>query len=422
MTKLIEQASYLVGGAVRDELLGRPINDEDFVVVGLTPKEMIGSGFSQVGKDFPVFLHPVTKNEYALARIERKMGVGHLGFEVYADPSVTLEEDLGRRDLTINAIAKDSQGKYCDPYGGMQDLKDRVLRHVGEAFSEDPLRVLRVARLLAELEPWGFRIHPETYAAMSKVVQSGELRSLPAERVWKETEKALKAPKPSLYFSSLRESGALAELFPEVDALFGVEQPKEHHPEIDAGVHTLLVVDQASKLSDSVAVRYAALVHDLGKALSKAPPKHHGHEKAGCSLVEVASRRLKVPSECRDLALKVTEFHLLCHRAKELTPKRVVKLFEQLDGFRRPENVEKFLLACEADARGRTGLEDRPYPQADYLRLCLEVASAVKPTELVKQGLKGPAIADGLRHMRIKAVMHKKGAELAVDRESQCSP
>ncbi|MGH8413929.1 MAG: multifunctional CCA addition/repair protein [Gammaproteobacteria bacterium] len=372
--------TYLVGGAVRDELLGLPVKERDWVVVGATPAEMAARGFKPVGKDFPVFLHPESHEEYALARTERKTGPGYHGFEFHSAPDVTLEDDLRRRDLTINAMAQDAHGKLIDPYGGKRDLDARLLRHVSPAFSEDPVRLLRVARLAARFSALGFKLAPETLALMHEMATNGEVDALIAERVWQETAKALATKKPSVFFNVLRECGALKRVFPEIDRLFGVPQPEKHHPEIDTGVHVLMVLDQAARLSSDIAVRFAALVHDLGKGSTPADvlPHHYGHEERSVKLVEALCERLRVPRDYRELALLVAQYHGLVHRAQELRAETLLKLLQNTDAFRRPERFAQFLLACEADARGRKNLEDAPYPQAEYLRTALAAAGAVK--------------------------------------------
>ncbi|HET6724609.1 MAG TPA: multifunctional CCA addition/repair protein [Gammaproteobacteria bacterium] len=398
--------TYLVGGAVRDRLLELPVTERDWVVVGASADEMRAHGFKPVGKDFPVFLHPETGEEYALARTERKSGRGYYGFDVNASPDVTLEADLQRRDLTINAIAEAPDGALIDPYGGRADLEARVLRHVSAAFEEDPLRVLRAARFAARFAALGFTIAPETLALMRRMAESGELDTLTPERVWQETRRALTSDAPRVYFQTLRDCGALAAVFPEVDALFGVPQPPKHHPEIDAGLHTLMVVEQAAKLTDDTAVRFAALVHDLGKADTPADvlPSHHGHEARGVARVEALCERLRAPRALRDLGVVVARWHLHCHRARELRPETLLKLFEGVDAFRRPARFEQFLLTCEADARGRAGLEDREYPQPVYLRGALKVAQAVDARELAEEGFKGAALGEELRKLRCEAI------------------
>lgn len=378
---------YLVGGAVRDKLLNIPQRDKDWVVVGANAKAMKDSGYLQVGKDFPVFLHPETKQEYALARTERKVAAGYLGFEFDASESVTLEQDLMRRDLTINAIAESADGKIIDPYNGRQDLQDRILRHVSPAFSEDPLRVLRVAKFAARFASLGFRVAEETLALMAEIVSSGELDALVRERVWQEIEQAMATEAPDVFISTLHECGALAAILPEVDRLFGIPQPEKHHPEVDTGVHTLLCLQQAARLSDDPVVRYATLVHDVGKGITNKDkwPSHHAHEALGLKLLTEIIQRLHVPKEFAKLAALVCEHHTKLHRIKELRPDTLLKLIEALDGMRRPERVQKFLLACEADARGRTGLEDSPYPQSQYLNAVLGELSAMDIGTLLKQ-------------------------------------
>ncbi len=397
---------YQVGGAVRDRLLGLEPPDEDFVVVGTTVEAMIERGFRPVGRDFPVFLHPRTGAEYALARRERKSGHGYRGFVFHAGPEVTLEQDLARRDLTVNAMALDSNGQLIDPFQGRLDLQARCLRHVSDAFVEDPLRVLRLARFATRFAD--FRIADKTLALCQRMVAAGELTHLVPERVWQETQRALMHASPSRFFDVLRETGALAVVFPEIDALFGIPQTARYHPEIDTGRHTLMVLDQAARLDAPLRVRFACLVHDLGKALTPRHewPAHRGHEKRGLKPIRDLCQRLAVPNECRDLALLVGEFHLHAHRALELKPKTVLKLFKCLDGFRRPERIGDFLLACTADLRGRLGRETDAYPQADYLRRAYTAAAEVGAAEFVKQGLEGQAIAramDREREARIQS-------------------
>ena len=369
--------SYLVGGAVRDKLLGIPVKDEDWVVVGARPEELLAQGYRQVGKGFPVFLHPETQAEYALARTERKTGRGHNAFDFNASDQVTLEQDLLRRDLTINAMAESTSGELIDPYGGQADLENRLLKHVSAAFSEDPLRVLRVARFAARFAHLGFKVADETMNLMHHMVASGELDTLVAERVWQETEAALTSPSPQEFINVLRQCGALAIILPEVDALFGVPQPKKYHPEIDTGVHTLMCLEQVAKLSDDSAVRYATLVHDVGKAVTDQSkwPSHFGHETLGLPLQNQVAKRLRIPNEHAQLAALVCEHHTKLHRVQQLRPTTVLSLLESLDALRRPERLEKFLLACEADARGRTGFEDRDYPQRAYLTAILEAVT-----------------------------------------------
>ncbi|ATA20587.1 tRNA nucleotidyltransferase (CCA-adding enzyme) [Gibbsiella quercinecans] len=397
---------YLVGGAVRDSLLKLSVVDRDWVVVGATPAQLLALGYQQVGKDFPVFLNPQTHEEYALARTERKSGQGYTGFTCYAAPDVTLEEDLQRRDLTINAIAQAPEGELIDPYGGVQDLNARVLRHVSDAFSEDPLRVLRVARFAARFAHLGFTLAPETAALMRSMADGGELSALPAERVWKETEKALQSQSPQVYFQVLRACGALQVLFPEIDALFGVPAPEKWHPEIDTGIHTLMTLAMASRLSPEVDVRFSALCHDVGKGLTPKQfwPHHHGHGPAGVKLVEALCQRLRVPNPIRDLAMLVAEYHDLIHTVDKLRPETLLKLFDVIDVWRKPHRLEQMILTSEADARGRTGFEENPYPQGDYLRAAFQVANAVSVKEVVASGLQGPAIRDELKRRRQQAL------------------
>ena len=398
--------TYLVGGAVRDKLLGRDVKDRDWVVVGTTPQHMLDQGFQQVGKDFPVFLHPDSKEEYALARKERKIAAGYTGFDTDTSMSVTLEDDLVRRDLTINAIALDETGNYIDPYSGLKDLENRVLRHVSDAFIEDPLRVLRVARFAARYKQYGFTIASETLDLMTQICQSGELESLSAERVWVETAKALSENHPQVYFETLKACGGLTHWFKELDQLWGVPNPAKWHPEIDTGVHVMMVLQQAVKLSNNIAVRFAALLHDLGKGISdpKFWPSHHGHEKAGVALVESLCKRLKAPNTERDLARLTCEHHGNVHRAYNLNDDTLVKLFDKTDAWRKPERFADMLMACEADARGRLHFEDKPYPQRDFVQKCYEAATQVNVAEIIATGVKGPGIRDALFRRRCEAV------------------
>jgi len=399
--------TYLVGGAVRDKLLGRPVVDRDYVVVGASPEEMTRRGFRSVGRDFPVFLHPETNEEYALARTERKSGRGYHGFVFSTDPAVTLEQDLERRDLTINAMAEDDEGDLVDPYHGARDIEARVLRHVSPAFAEDPVRVLRVARFAARYAPLGFRIAGETLALMQRMVDDGEVAHLVPERVWAETRKALAEPKPSAFLAALRACGALAILFPEVDALYGVPQRAEFHPEVDTGVHVELVVDMAARLApgDDL-VGFAALTHDLGKALTPADvlPRHIGHEQAGLAPLRALCSRLRVPAEHAKIAELVCRFHLNVHRAFELRPETLLDMLERIDAFRRAERLDTLLLACEADKRGRLGFDEAPYPQARYVRSARDAAAAIDARPFVEQGLSGEAIGDAVRKARVKAI------------------
>ncbi|RPE75939.1 multifunctional CCA addition/repair protein [Vulcaniibacterium tengchongense] len=402
---------YLVGGAVRDRLLGLPPGDRDWVVVGETPASMEAAGFKPVGRDFPVFLHPRTGEEYALARTERKAGRGYRGFVVDADPAVTLEEDLGRRDFTVNAIAQDEDGALVDPYGGARDIAARVLRHVGPAFVEDPLRVLRAARFMARLAPLGFRVAPETLALMRRMAESGELAELSAERVWQELRRALASAAPSAFVRTLREAGALAAVLPEVDALYGVPQRAEFHPEVDTGAHVELVCDMAARLAPGDdRIGFAALTHDLGKALTPAEawPRHLGHERAGLAPLRALCERLKVPTEHRRLAEAACREHLNVHRFDELRASTVYELLARCDGFRNPERIARMALVCEADKRGRAGLSERPYPQGPALVAALRAALAVKAADLPPQ-LEGPAVGEALRRARIAAIAQATG-------------
>ena len=397
---------YLVGGAVRDELLGIPVEERDWVVVGGSREELTRLGYREVGRDFPVFLHPETHEEYALARRERKVAPGYRGFSVEFGPEVTLEEDLSRRDLTINAIARAADGALVDPFDGARDLDSRLLRHVSPAFVEDPVRVLRTARFAARFAPLGFRVAPETMLLMREMVTHGEVDALVPERVWQETEKALRQAAASAFFKVLRECGALARIYPELDVLFGVPQPPRWHPEIDTGVHTLMVLDQAARLSSDLPVRFAALVHDLGKGTTPRSqwPGHRGHEERSVASIEALSARLRIPGECRDLAVIVARHHGLVHRAFELKPGTILELLERADAMRRPERFAAALVACEADARGRLGLESEPYPQREYLLAAQSAASAVRPTAEELAAHAGAGIAEHLRRRRLEAI------------------
>jgi tRNA nucleotidyltransferase (CCA-adding enzyme) len=399
--------TYLVGGAVRDKLLGRPGADRDYVVVGATPEEMARLVFRPIVRDFPVFLHPDTREEYALARTERKSGRGYHGFVFSTDPTVTLEQDLERRDLTINAMAEDDEGDLIDPYGGARDVEARLLRHVSPAFAEDPVRVLRVARFAARYAPLGFRVADETLALMRRMVDDGEVSHLVAERVWAETRKALAEPKPSTFLATLRDCGALRILFPEVDALYGVPQRADFHPEVDTGVHIELVLDMAARLApgDDL-VGFCALTHDLGKALTPADvlPRHIGHERAGVEPLRALASRLRVPAEHLAIAELVCRFHLDMHRAFELRPETLLGILERMDAFRRPERLDKALIACEADKRGRKGEAESTYPQADYVRAAHAAAAAIDAREFVAQGLDGIAIGEAMRKARVLAI------------------
>ncbi len=407
---------YLVGGAVRDALLDLPVKERDWVVVGGTRDELLRLKYREVGRDFPVFLHPDTHEEYALARLERKVAPGYRGFSVEFGPEVTLEEDLARRDLTINAIARSADGTLIDPYGGKRDLEARLLRHVSEAFVEDPVRVLRVARFAARFAPLGFQVAPETLALMRSMVERQEVAALVAERVWQESEKALREPAASEFFRVLRGCGALRSIFPEIDALFGVPQPPEWHPEIDTGLHTLMVLDQAALLSADPKVRFAALLHDLGKGTTPRAewPGHRGHEERGVALIEALAERLRIPNEYRELALIVARYHCIVHRAFELRPNTALEFMEQADAFRRPERFAQVLLACEADSRGRTGLETRPYPQREYLHAARDAAAAIKPSTQDIAARSGAEIAEHLRRRRIRAIADLRRQSQAV--------
>ncbi|MFT6986328.1 MAG: tRNA nucleotidyltransferase (CCA-adding enzyme) [Psychromonas sp.] len=397
---------FLVGGAVRDQLLQLKVKDRDYVVIGSNPETLLQLGYQQVGKDFPVFLHPKTGEEYALARTERKQGSGYTGFSCYAGEDVTLNDDLQRRDLTINAIAQSQQGELIDPYNGLADLKNKKLRHISPAFSEDPLRVLRVARFAARFYQLGFTIAPETLALMQQLTQSGELNHLTAERIWLETAKALQTDSPQIYFEVLRECGALAILFPEIDALFGIPGPAKWHPEIDTGIHTLMVVEQAAKLSDSLAFRFACLVHDLGKALTPKEnwPSHKGHGFLGLETIKALCLRLKVPNECRDLALLVSEHHTVIHNAFELKAATLIKLMDKNDAWRKPQRFLQMLQCCVADSKGRTGFEEKEYPSADYIWQAFQLAAQVDVQNIIKQGFKGAEIKQALLEARILVV------------------
>ncbi|MDI9768654.1 multifunctional CCA addition/repair protein [Pantoea dispersa] len=398
--------TFLVGGAVRDALLRLPVKDRDWVVVGATPDSMLAQGYQQVGRDFPVFLHPESREEYALARTERKSGNGYTGFVTQFAPDVTLEQDLQRRDLTINAIAQAADGTLIDPYHGQQDLQQRTLRHVSAAFNEDPLRVLRVARFAARFAHLNFRVAPETQALMREMAHSGELAHLTAERVWKETEKALLTRNPQVYFQLLRDCDALQVLFPEIDNLYGIPAPVKWHPEIDTGVHALMTLTMAAALSDQLDVRFATLFHDVGKALTPPEkwPSHHGHGPAGVPIVEALCQRLRVPNQVRDLALVVTEFHDVVHTIERQPADALVALFDRIDAWRKPDRVEKMALASEADARGRTTLESMAYPQGDYLRRAFALAQAVPTKAVVEAGFTGAAVREELTRRRVLAL------------------
>lgn len=398
--------TYLVGGAVRDALLNLPVKDRDWVVVGATPQDLLDKGYQQAGRDFPVFLHPDNHEEYALARTERKSGHGYTGFTTRFSPDVTLEEDLQRRDLTINAMAEDSNGQIIDPWHGQRDLEQRLLRHVSPAFVDDPLRVLRVARFAARFHRQGFTIAPETLALMQQLSTSGELDHLTAERVWKETEKVLSGDNPWVYFSVLRQCGALKVLFPELDNLFGVPAPAKWHPEIDTGIHSLMTLEIACELTRDPVIRFAALFHDAGKALTPPEvwPSHPGHGVAGVPLVTALCQRLKTPNPYRDTARVITEFHDVIHTIDRQPAERIIGLFDSIDAWRRPERVSQLILASEADARGRQGLTRQPYPQAALTQQRFETAAAVPVAEVIAAGFRGPDIRQELTRRRIAAL------------------
>ncbi len=401
---------YLVGGAVRDRLLGLPVKERDWVVVGATPDQMDALGYRRVGVSFPVYLHPQTGEEHALARTERKTGPGYRGFSVDADAGVTLEDDLRRRDLTINAMAQDSAGQIIDPYDGQADLAARLLRHVSPAFREDPVRILRAARFAARFEPLGFSVAPETLQLMREMVAAGEAEALVAERVWQETELALATPRPDVFFDVLRACGALAVVFPEVNALWGVPQPAQWHPEIDTGVHLLMALQASARLSPRPEVRFAVLVHDLGKGTtpSRFWPRHTGHEERSAGLVRALCERLGAPNRFRDLGVAVARYHGLAHRALELRPATLLSVLEGVDALRRPERLDDFLAACEADSRGRLGCHDTPYPQAALLRAAREAAATVNAAQIAGQGLAGAALGEAIRQERTRAIARAK--------------
>ena len=395
---------YTVGGAVRDELLGLPVKDHDHVVVGSTPDEMEAAGYKPVGKDFPVFLHPKTHEEYALARTERKTGLGYKGFQVHADPDVTLEEDLARRDLTINAIAKDESGDLIDPYHGVADIQARILRHVSPAFSEDPVRILRAARFASRFTE--FTVAPETLVLMRQMVAAGEVDALVPERVWQELSKGLMEAKPSRMFNVLRECGALARILPEVDRLWGVPQPAQHHPEIDTGVHVMMVIDYAASRRYSLPVRFAALTHDLGKGTTPKDilPRHIGHEERSVDLLRDVCQRLRVPNDCKELAHIVAKLHGKVHRVEEMRADTVMRLLQDTDAIRQPQRFKEFLLACESDAKGRTGFESKPYPQAEYLLAALQAAQNVDAGLIARQHNEPEKIKAAVYDARLAAI------------------
>lgn len=394
---------YQVGGAVRDKLLGLPVKDRDWLVVGSSPEEMQALGFTPVGQDFPVFLHPETHEEYALARIERKIAPGYTGFSFHTSADVSLEDDLRRRDLTINAMAEDEHGNLIDPFAGKQDLENGILRHVSPAFVEDPLRVLRVARFAARFD---FKLSEQTLTLMQEISQSGELDTLVAERVWAELEKALAEQYPVRFFEVLQSCAALENIFPEIDKLFGIPQPEQYHPEIDSGVHTMMVLQLACTLTDETIIRFAALVHDVGKGLTpKAQwPSHRGHEERSVEIIHKMCDRYRIPNKYRQLAIIVARYHLDCHRIGEMHPHTILKKLEAIDALRRPERFEQFLIACEADARGRKGMENNAYPQAKFFRKAYEAAKGVDTQDLVDKGVEGHSMAEEIRQLRIAAI------------------
>jgi tRNA nucleotidyltransferase (CCA-adding enzyme) len=401
---------YRVGGCVRDHLLGLPTNDIDWVVTGATPQQMLAAGYKSIGRDFPVFLHPESRQEYALARSERKTGPGYRGFEVNADPTITIEEDLLRRDLTVNAIAEDEQGNIIDPYGGRQDIEARCLRHVSPAFAEDPVRVLRIARFAARFHPLGFHIAEETCALIREIGESGELEALVAERVWSELSRALDENNPSVFITSLRECGVLVRLFPEIDALFGVPQNAKYHPEIDTGVHLMMALQASAALGHDNEIRFAVLMHDLGKATTPANilPSHHGHEARGVKPVKAFCKRWRVPRAHTELAVITTELHLLAHRAMELNASTLLKLFTRADSLRKPGRFVKMLEACRADLRGRIGCEDDSYPQAGFLAGLSDKLRTMDISAIQQQGLSGNAMGQAIHAARVSVIKQEK--------------
>ena len=405
--------TYIVGGAVRDGLLGLPVQDRDYVVVGSTPEQMLAEGFRPVGKDFPVFLHPKTNQEYALARTERKTAAGYKGFVFHTDEHVTLEQDLIRRDLTINAMAQDEQGVIYDPFGGQQDLEKRLFRHVSDAFTEDPVRILRLARFAARFSvaPYDFSVAPETMALMTSMVEAGEVDALVPERVWQEIARGLMEVKPSRMFDVLRACGALKRLLPELDALWGVPQPEKYHPEIDTGVHVMLVVDYAAAQGYSLPIRFAALLHDLGKGTTPPElwPRHHGHEERSAALVDQVCQRLKVPADCRDLAFMTARDHGNVGKALEMRPATIVDLLTRNDAFRKPQRFLDMLRAAECDCFGRTGLEHVPFPQPAFLEGALHAAQQVNGGEIAREYAdQAKRIPEAIREARILAVQQFK--------------
>jgi tRNA nucleotidyltransferase (CCA-adding enzyme) len=396
--------TYIVGGAVRDELLGYPIKDKDYVVVGSTPEQMVAAGFRPVGKDFPVFLHPKTHAEYALARTERKTAKGYKGFVVHASPEITLEQDLARRDLTVNAIAKNEVGEFVDPFHGIDDIKSKTLRHVSDAFVEDPVRILRIARFSARLAD--FNIAPETLSLMQQMVDAGEVDALVAERVWQELAKGLMEKKPARMFEVLRSCGALKRIIPELDKLWGVPQPPQHHPEVDTGVHVMMVLDYAAQQAFSLPVRFAALMHDLGKGTTPKEmlPRHIGHEERGVHLVKEVCKRLRVPNDCKELAVMVAKFHGKLYQSLDMRPSTLLEFLIQLDAIRQPERFNGFLQACEADSRGRTGMEDCPTPAADLMRKVLDAAFSIDAGAIASKQSDVEKIKIAIFEARVEAI------------------
>ncbi len=396
--------TYIVGGAVRDELLGYPIKDKDYVVVGSTPEQMVAAGFRPVGKDFPVFLHPKTHDEYALARTERKTAKGYKGFVVHASPEITLEQDLARRDLTVNAIAKNEVGEFIDPFHGINDIKSKTLRHVSDAFVEDPVRILRIARFSARLAD--FNIAPETLSLMQQMVDAGEVDALVAERVWQELAKGLMEKKPARMFEVLRSCGALKRIIPELDNLWGVPQPPQHHPEVDTGVHVMMVLDYAAQKAFSLSVRFAALMHDLGKGTTPKEilPRHIGHEERGVHLVKDVCKRLRVPNDCKELAVMVAKFHGKLYQSLDMRPSTLLEFLIQLDAIRQPERFNGFLQACEADSRGRTGLENCPTPAADLMRKVLDAAFTIDAGAIASKQSDVEKIKIAIFEARVEAI------------------
>jgi len=403
---LMSMEMFMVGGAVRDRLLGLPVVDRDWVVVGATPEQMVEDGYLPVGENFPVFLHPTTKEEYALARTERKTAKGYHGFTFYTSPGVTLEEDLARRDLTVNAIAETPDGRIIDPFNGQDDIVNKVLRHVSSAFSEDPVRILRIARFKARFSELAFDIAADTYSLMRSMVANGETDALVAERVWQETDRALDTVHPRAYFETLRECDALRVIFPELNALFGIPQPAEWHPEIDSGLHSMMSLDQACALSTDKAIRFAALCHDIGKADTPKSewPKHHGHEERGAQKCKTLCARLRIPNDIRDLAVLVARHHTKVHKVFDLQANTLTRFLTELDVLRKPQRFEQFLLACEADARGRSGFQHRDYPQATFLQSAARVFEGVNAAVIAKKELQPKLIAQRIHQARVSAI------------------